>query len=115
MSAPQAMAGNQAAGMGKLQAGLKMLMESLPQLQIGSELSNAVMDSISKIGKHIPQHGGAEGGNPQAMIQDLALMARDMKQQPQGGGPLQGLMGGGAGGPPPGAGGAPPPPMPAGA
>ncbi len=110
--APGAMAGNHAAGLGKLQAGIKMLMESLPQLQIGSELSNAVMESVSKIGKHLGE-GGMSGGDHGDLLQNLAMMARDVKQQPGAGqaGALQSLMGGGGAPPPPGAGaGAPPPP-----
>lgn len=101
--APGAMAGNQAAAMSKVQAGLKALMEALPQLPIGSELSNSVMDAVSKIGKHLPEHGmGGDGGN---LIQQLALMAREAKAQPNpmmamgGGAPLP--AGAGAGGPPP--------------
>jgi hypothetical protein len=109
--APGAMAGNQAAGMGKLQAALKMMAESLPQLQIGSEISNAVLDALSKIGKHLGEGGmNGDSGN---MLQNLAMMARDVKQQPGQAGALQSLMGGGApppgaGAPPPGAGGSPP-------
>ena len=105
--APGGMAGNQMAGLGKLQAGLKMLMESLPQLQIGSELSNAVMDAVSKIGKHVPEAGGV-GGDPSNLMQQLAGMARETKVAPPQAAALQGMMGGGG---PPTPGGAPPPQM----
>ena len=104
-AAPGGMPGNHGAGLGKVQAGIKMLMEALPQLQIGSELSNSVMDAVSKIGKHLGE-GGMGGGDQGNLLQNLAMMARDVKQQPGPANALQGLMGGG--GPPPGAG-APPP------
>lgn len=97
------MPGNAMAGMEKVKVGMKAFMEALPMLPLGGELSNAVMKAAQEIGKHLPQ--GGEGGDPQAMIQQLAMMARDARAQPQGGagpaGALQGLMGGGAGAAPP--------------
>jgi hypothetical protein len=99
------MAGNQMAGMEKLKLGMKALMEALPMLPIGSEISNAVMKAATDIGKHLS--GGGEGGDPQAAIQMLAAMAQAHKAQPSPQGAAMGMMGGGM---PPGGGGAPPPP-----
>ena len=112
-SAPGGMAGNQMAGMEKLKLGLEALMESLPMLPIGSEVSNAVMKAATEIGKHLP--GAGEGGDPQAMIQMLAMMGREAKASPMQGAALQGMMGGGGGAPPPPGAGGPPPGMGAGA
>ena len=102
------------ASMEKLQIGLKALLEAAAGLPLGSEVQGEVMEAVKKIGKHLPQ--GGQGGDPTAMVQQLAALAQAAKTQPQGAG-LAGLMGGGGGGapsmPPPGAG-APPPPMPAG-
>ena len=107
---PGAMAGNQAQGSEKVMVGLKALQEALPHLELGSEMHQAVLDAVSKIGKHLPQ-GGTGQGDPSSMVQQLALMARGAKQDPSQANALQGLMGGGGAPPPPGAGGAPPPPM----
>jgi len=106
-TSPGGMAGNQAHGMDKVKTGLKMLMEALPTLPLGGELSNAVMKAANDIGKHLTE--GMEG-DPQAQVQMLAKMAQQAKAQPGQMGAVQGLMGGGAP-PPPGAGAPPPPPM----
>ena len=100
------MAGNQQAGIQKVEIGLKALMEALPQLPLGSEIQSAIMKAAQDIGKHLPQ----AGGDPQAMIQNLAMMARNVKTEPPPG--LDALMGGGGAPPPPGGGA---PPMPGGA
>ena len=69
----------------------------------------AEITAIQKIGKHLPQ--GGQGGDPNAMIQELAGLAKGARQNPNMAA-LQGMMppGGGAGGGAP-----PPPPMGAGA
>ena len=107
---PSPMAGNGMQGVEKVTIGLKALQEALPSLPLGSEMHQAVLDAVGKIGKHLPQ--GGTGGDPQSMMQQLALMARSAKAEPQQAAALQGLMGGGGGAPPPpGGGGAPPPQM----
>ena len=108
------MAGNYLAGVEKVRIGVKALMDALPMLPVGSEISNAIMKAAQDVGKHL--EGGMEGGNPQAAIQMLAMMARNAKANPQGGAALQNIMGGGGAGapPPPAPGGAPMPPPPGG-
>lgn len=101
------MLGQGAQAMTQLKIGLEALNKALGGLPIGSEVSKAVHDAVVKIGKHLPG-GGAGPQDPQAMIQQLALAARDAKTQPN---PMAAMMGGGAGGAPP----APPVPPPAGA
>jgi hypothetical protein len=99
------MAGNQQAGLEKVKLGLKALTEALPMLPLGSEVQSEIMKAVQSIGKHLAE-GGA-GGDPQALVQQLAMMARNAKTEPPPG--FGNLAGGGA--PPPGAGaGAPPPP-----
>ncbi len=105
-SALGGMAGNQQAGMEKVKMGLKALMEAIPMLPLGSELQNEIMKAAQSIGKHLAE-GGA-GGDPQALVQQLAMMARGAKTEPPAG--FGSLMGGGAP-PPPGAGAGGPPPM----
>jgi len=108
-TAPGGMAGNQAHGSEKVKMGMKALLEALPMLPLGGELSTAVMKAVNDIGKHIQE--GMEG-DPQSQIQMLAMMARNAKAQPGQAGAVQGLMGGGGAPPPPGGGmppGAPPP------
>lgn len=104
------MAGNQQAGLEKVKIGLKALTESLPMLPLGSEVQSEIMKAVQSIGKHLAEGGG--GGDPQALIQQLAMMARGAKTEPPAG---FGALGGGAppppGGAPPPGGGAPPPPM----
>lgn len=104
------MAGNQQAGMEKIKMGLKALTEAIPMLPLGGELQSEIMKAVQGIGKHLAE-GGA-GGDPQALVQQLAMMARNAKQEAPAG--FAGLMGGGGGAPPPpgaGAGAPPPPPM----
>ena len=107
-SAPSPMAGHQQGAMQKLNVALKSLQSSLDGIPIGSELHNEIITAIQKIGKHLPQ--GGQGGDPNAMIQELAGLAKGARQNPNMAA-LQGMMppGGGAGG------GAPPSPMGAGA
>lgn len=101
-AAPGIMLGSQAQGMAKLEVGLKALQEALGALPFGSALHNEVLEALKKIGKHMPQ-GGAGSADPQAMIQQLAGLAREARAAPQQQAALAGLMGpgGGVGGPPP--------------
>lgn len=105
--APGHMAGNQAQAMTQLKIGTEALQKALIGIPMGSPLHSEILGALSKLGKHM-QAGGAGPGDPQALIQQLALMSRDAKAQPGQDAALQGLMGGGG---PPG-GGAPPPPAP---
>jgi hypothetical protein len=91
-----------------VRAALEMLQRAMPMLQIGSEQHAAVVKAVADLSKHVGEVGGA--GDPAAMIQQLAQMARQRQQAPQpasmaggGGGAPPGLV------PPPPAGGAPPP------
>lgn len=104
------MLGNQKQGMAKLEVGLKALQDALGGLPMGSPIHTAVLEALTKIGKHMPQGGGAQ--DPQAMIQQLAMLAREAKAAPQQQAALAGLMGPGAGAPPMGGGPVPPPPVP---
>ena len=115
-TASHGMPGNQAHSLDKLTTAMKALQSALDGIPMGSGLHNEIITAISKIGKHLPQ--GGQGGDPSGMLQQLALMAREAKAQPNQQAALAGLMGGGGGGaPPPGAppmpppGGAPPPMM----
>lgn len=103
-AAPGGMPGNFMAGMEKVKIGVQALIAALPMLPLGSEMQQSIMEAVQKIGKHVPEAGG--GGDPQAMIQMLALMGREAKAPPGQAGALQNMMGGA---PPPG-GGAPPMP-----
>jgi hypothetical protein len=104
------MLGSQQAGMTQVKLGLEALQKSLMSIPMGSDLHTEILTALSKIGKLLGKDGG--GNDPNAVIQQLALLARDAKAQPQQSAALSSMMsGGGAGGPPPGAGGGAPPPM----
>ena len=98
-SIPSAMAGGAAKGANLLRSGLKMILEALPLLPVGSEEMQAAMKAASDLSKHVGQVAGA--GDPSGTIQQLAQAARSAQQQPV----PPALAGGGA--PPPQA----PPPM----
>jgi len=102
---PGGMAGNQMAGLQKVQIGVKALIDALPMLPLGSEIQSEVMKAVQSIGKHVA--GAAEGGDHAGLMQQLALMGRQAKANPMQAQALDQMGGGGA--PPPGAGaGAPP-------
>jgi hypothetical protein len=112
VTVPGAMAGTAAQGTNLVRAALELLQKALPTLPMGSDEHAAVLKSVQDLSKHVGQASGA--GDPAAMIQQLALLARARGAQP-----VPPAMGGGApgGAPamPPGAGGgappgAPPPP-----
>jgi hypothetical protein len=110
---PAPHAGTQAQATSKLEAGMKLLQEALSGLPMGSPQHNAVLKALSDIGKHMPT-GGAGQTDPNAMIQQLAQLARAARTEGPQHGALAGMMGGGAppAGPIPGAGAPPPaPPM----
>jgi hypothetical protein len=96
-SIPGAMPGAAAKGANLLRGGLKMILEALPLLPMGSEEQQAAMKAASDLSKHVGHVAGA--GDPAATIQQLAAAARGAAQQPVP--PALAGGGGGAGGPPP--------------
>ena len=96
-SIPGAMAGGAAKGSNLVRGALKMLLEALPLLAMGSEEQQAVMKAASDLSKHVGSVAGA--GDPAATIQQLAQAARAAAQQPVP--PALAGGAGGAGGPPP--------------
>lgn len=88
------MAGGQQAGLIKLKLGLEALQAALPNLPMGSELHSEVLTAISKIGKMLAKDAG--GNDPNAIVQQLATMAREQKAQPQQQAALANIMGPGA-------------------
>jgi hypothetical protein len=103
---PGKMAGSAAQASNLVRGGLEMLQKALPMLPLGSDEHNAVIKAVSDLSKHVGAVGGA--GDPQAVIQQLAAMAREKQQAP-----VPPALGGGGGAPPPPGGpqGMPPPPM----
>jgi hypothetical protein len=77
---------------------LEALQKSLPGLPMGSELHNAVLKAVAEISKHIEK----AQGDPAAMIQQLAQLARAAQSSPQQGAAMRAM-------PPPPSAGAPPP------
>jgi len=101
---PGKMAGGGAQGLNLLRAATEMLGKAIGLLPLGSEDQKVAADAFGKLSKHVGEAAG--GGDPAAMIQQLAQLAR-AKQQAA---PPSALGGGGA--PPPmGGGGGMPPPM----
>lgn len=97
---PGRMAGSAAQGANLLRAGLEMLQKALQVLPLGSEEHEETIKAVSALSKVVGKIAGA--GDPAAMVQQLAQLARQSQQAPV----PPALSGGGA--PPPGA---PPPPM----
>lgn len=107
-SVPGRMAGSQAQGSNLLRGAVEMLGKALGALPLGSEEHQAATKAYAELSKHVGPVAGA--GDPQAVIQQLAQLARAKQQASvpsalSGGGGAGGP--GGGGGPPPGA----PPPM----
>ena len=68
-----------------------MLEQVLPQIEIGSELHQAVRSAINGLSKHVPKMAEQQGLQ-QSTIRDLALRARQMapmiaSMQQRGGAP----------------------------
>jgi len=108
---PSPMGGSSAQGMTGVKTGVEALQKALPMLPMGSELHTAILKAITDISKHMDQN---MGGGPQAVIQQLAQMARDQQQNPQRQAMMSMMSGGGSAAPPApggGGGGAPPSPM----
>lgn len=105
-AAPGPMPGNQAQAMSKVQIAMKALQEALPGVPMGTPLHHEILTSLSKLGKHLPEAAGHGAGDPQAMIQQLAALAREARANPGQEAALAGMMPPGAhppGAPPPGA------------
>ena len=93
--APHGNPGNATQGMSDIKTALDALQKALPAVPMGTELHKAVMDAISKIGKHMTE----ASNNPQMKLHNLLQMVQSLKgQQPNAA--LAG-MAGGAGGQPP--------------
>lgn len=106
--APHGNPGNATQGMGDIKTALDALQKALPAIPMGTELHKAVLDAVSKIGKHMTE----AANNPQMKMQNLLQMIQQAKaQQPNAA--LAGLAGGG-GAPPPAPPAMPPPAAPPG-
>jgi len=105
--APHGNPGNTTQALGEIRIALEALQKALPSVPMGTELHNAVLDAIKKIGQHMTEMQDS----PQMKIQNLLQMIQQAKAaQPNAA--LAGIAQGGppGGAPPPGAG-APPPPV----
>lgn len=91
---PGKMAGSAAQGANLLRAGLEMLQKALIVLPLGSEEHTETIKAVSALSKVVGKIAGA--GDPAAMVQQLAQLARSQQQAP-----VPPALGGG--GPPPGA------------
>jgi hypothetical protein len=111
---PGHMAGGAAQGANLVRGALEQLQKALSMIPLGGDMHQAVIKAVSDLSKHVGEVAGA--GDPQAVIQQLAALARAKQQSavppalagggaPPPGGPMPG-------GPPPMPGG--PPPMPGG-
>lgn len=97
--APHGTPGNTMQGIGDVKTALDALQKALPTIPMGTDLHKAVMDAISKIGKHMTE----AQNSPQMKMQNLLQMVQQLKaKQPQAA--LGGLAA------PPGGGAAPSPP-----
>lgn len=81
VATPTPMAGGQQVGMIQVKLGLEALQKSLNSIPMGSELHGEILTALSKIGKLLAKDGG--GQDPNAVVQQLALLAREAKAQPQ--------------------------------
>lgn len=91
---PGPMAGSAAQGINQVRGALQMLQKSAGQLPLGSEIQIAVNKAIVDLSKHVGESSGA--GDPAAVVQQLAQLARATQQAP-----VPPALGGG-GAPPPG-------------
>lgn len=92
-SVPGRMQGSAAQGANLLRAGLEMLQKALPLLPLGSDEHNETIKAVGALSKVVGKIAGA--GDPAAMVQQLAQLARQSQQAP-----VPPALGGGA--PPPG-------------
>ena len=77
---PGRMAGGAAQGANLLRAGLEMLQKALPMLQLGSDEHNETIKAVGALSKVVGKIAGA--GDPAAMVQQLAQLARSAQQAP---------------------------------
>lgn len=96
---PGRMAGSAAQGANMLRAGLEMLQKALQVLPLGSEEHEETIKAVAALSKVVGKISGA--GDPAAMVQQLAQLARQAQQAP-----VPPALAGGA--PPPGPPSAPP-------
>jgi hypothetical protein len=92
------MAGSMAQGSNLLRGAVEMLGKALGTLPLGSEEHQAATKAYADLSKHVGPVAGA--GDPQAVIQQLAQLARSKQQTPVP--PALAGAGGGAPGMPPG-------------
>lgn len=91
--APHGNPGQTTQGLGDIRIALDALQKALPTIPMGTELHNAVIDAVKKIGMHMTQMQDS----PQMKMQNLlAMVARARAAQPNQA--LAGLAPGGAGG-----------------
>lgn len=101
--APHGNPGQTTEGLGGIRIALEALQKALPTVPMGTELHNAVLDAVKKIGQHMSEMQDS----PQMKMQQLLQMVQHAKQaQPNQA--LAGIAGVGAPGGAPG--GQPPPP-----
>jgi len=94
--APHGNPGNATQGLGDIKTALTALQKALPSIPMGTELHEAVLSAISKIGKHMTE----AQNSPQMQVQNLLKMIAEARAKaPQQG--LAGAMGAPAGGAPP--------------
>lgn len=91
---PGKMAGGAAQGANLLRAGLEMLQKALPMLPLGSDEHNETIKAVGALSKVVGKIAGA--GDPAAMVQQLAQLARHAQQAP-----VPPAMAGGGAPPPP--------------
>jgi hypothetical protein len=72
--APGGNPGSSAQSMSKVQMGLSQLQEALPGIPMGSELHKAVMDAVSKIGKHLTDFKQDSQNKMQTLLQAIQQM-----------------------------------------
>lgn len=72
------MAGSAAQGNNLIRTALEQLQKALPMLPLGSEEHKGVIDAIRGLSKSVGQVAGA--GDPAAVIQQLAALAREKQQ-----------------------------------
>jgi hypothetical protein len=73
--APHGNPGNATGGLSDVKTALEALQRALPSIPMGTELHNAVLDSVKKIGAHMNE----AQDNPQMKLQSLLQMMQRLK------------------------------------
>lgn len=73
--APHGTPGSSTQSMGDIKTALDALQKALPSVPMGTELHKAIMDAISKIGKHMSE----AQNSPQMKIQNLLQMVQEAR------------------------------------